>query len=1516
MKRFLIILLLTICTISAEIRNKAQSFPEVSYFSSKNQQNTIPNFTRQSKSHFNPITYGDATRIVFSNGIAFDTKLLGKNGEPPLPEELTTHYADDESGYYIIQFSGPIYGQEKEYLEKNGIKIHFYVPNYGFVVTLKDKAQKDAIISNPSVNWLGIYQPAYKISSLFNQIDGRHKVTFLLFMDAGIDSVLFEIKKITGEGNFIISDNGINRIIQGEIDKKDLNILAHIKGVYWIEPYLQPQLCNIDIQWILQDCEPNVRNIWDKGIMGEGEIVNLLDAGIYTTHYSHCSGSPPIPDFGYYPSHNAIVAYDSAGPNCVFGGSLHGTFTACTLTGDDTLTPGNSLYDGIAKRSRLYHLQFGGTGNTLGLWPDLYDVYIRPYNLFYPPTRAYISCNSWGISNNGVYDSYCLQVDKFMWGHRDFLCLFAVGNNGPTPGTVVSPASAKNVIAVGATGNSQTGYTQYPSYNSRGPTNDGRLKPTLLSPGGPVTSASNPPNGYTTLQGTSVATPGAAGAGALIRQYLREGWYPSGKKIPENGWGYISSAMVKAILINCADTNINQGTFGYIPNNNLGWGRIDLDSTLYFTGDLRKLLLYDDTIGLMTGEAKDFYFNIPPGSANLKVTLVWTDYPGNPAVLKQLVNDLDLYVQNPSGIFYRGNQYSQGQSIPNPSNRDTLNVEECVRVDNPSQGEWLVRIEARNVVYGPQPYALVLTYTAPEIADLISLNKPVYRINDFITDTVRIRVEDQNYGTAGIIDTVLVMIKSKYIETQVETLRCVELAESSFVFKCEIPLSFHSPLHNDGKLSVCQGDTIYALYIDDNPPSISRAWASVDAWYFIISDVHPENIDANSVDICWRTNEGANSKVYYGTDPNNLNLVVSVDTPYVTLHRVRLSGLEEWRTYYYDAESRDFRGNRVFDNNNGLHYTFTTEQARGKDVLVVVLNSNLQGMEFAHPEFLRNAINDGGWIYNWWSTKDQGDFTRDDLKWYKVVFFQVGQENYPVWTIAQKETIKLYHNGGARFTITGHDIGWDTWQYSRVDTIFAKDYLHFRYIGDITSNSWNTLLGIAGDPISNDYTGGVPYQPFRYGAVGDSIRLSETGAPGAGFYVWHGNAANDSCGIRWESQNPMGTPGDGVWGGYKTRVVTNCFEITQIDTTNQNSPIRNNIINNTLIWLIGHDHPDVVIHSPVADTTYNSSPVVISWSAYAYGGAEIDTTWIEYSPDNGNTWYLIIADTGLVSYLWDVSNIQNGDRYKIRITVSDKGVYPALKGRAQIGNFRLNISGNDHIGPKVIPNSIVVENNPKFVTQSDTLLGFTAIVSDSQTGLSTISSAVYNARSPSGNSSGEVGMEVSDGAWDEVIEDVNGLIRLVYIPGAVNICSLFVRARDTLQNWGAWYYRTFTLIDGDIRQGTGIKEAETSIPLSFSLSKPMPNPFRDKVVIRYTIQDGGEMIQDTRYRIPDIILKIYDVSGRIVKSFNLESCILYHESVISWDGTDDSGRKLGSGVYFCYFTTEGFKSMQKVVLVR
>ncbi|MEO0155921.1 MAG: S8 family serine peptidase [candidate division WOR-3 bacterium] len=1487
-----------------------------------------PVFSNVVKTRFIPETYGDATKISFANGISFDTRLLGKTGEPDLPSELKVQYRDDETGYYIVQFSGPVYGPEKDWLEAQGVKVHFYIPNYGFVISLKERRQKDVILANPSVNWLGVYQPAYKISPLFDCIRNQGKVVILLFNDAEINSVVEQINSITTKGEFEISDNGINKMILCQVAKKDLDKLAHIKEICWIEPYLQPVLFNQQCQWVIQcgwlstapsGSDNTYRRVWAMGIMGQGEIINHCDSGINTEHYQHRAGSDAITTWGVYPNHNKIVAYDSGAPSSIqfgdgSGASWHGTHTACTATGNDT-TLGTSFNDGIAKMARIYHNDCGNNSdNTIQRFPDLNNLYIRPYNKYYQShgIRAYLSTNSWGADAMGYYTIMAYNVDQFMWSHKDFLLFYAAGNQGSSGArTIASPASAKSCVAVGGTLNS-TACRSYFSSTSRGPTQDGRIKPTVLAPADGIYSAGSGTSGYQTMSGTSMAAPGATGAGALIRQYLREGWYPSGKRTPANGWSYISAAVIKAILINCADPNITGYT---VPDSNVGWGRIDLDSALYFAGDTRKLLLVDDTIGILTGERKDYYFYIPSGAANLKITLVWTDYPGNPAVLKQIVNDLDLYVQNPSGTYYRGNQYSSGQSVANPSVRDTLNVEECVRVNSPAAGNWLVRVEGRNVPCGPQPFALVIAYSGTSEAGVITTNKTVYRANDFFVDTIRVRVEDKNFGNAGVRDTVVVVFRSKYLETQPETLRCVELAESSYVFKGEMPLLFRGPVHGDGKLSVCQGDTIYVSYTDNNPTYISTIWAAVDAWYFLISDVHCENIKGNSAEICWNTNENSTSKVYYGTNPSNLNLVVNIDTLYHLFHRVLLSGLSTNTIYYYDVESKDFRGHIVRDNNGGQHYRFKTSSSNviSQDILVILANGKDDGTGggMALPQLkekFNKAVEQGGWTYNFWQTSDYNGYTpsREVMKNAKAVYV-VFEDEYPPFLQAQQETIKKYEERGGRIAFASHEVLWHSWQYSSnksYDTTWCKNYLQARYKADLTSTGTFNIYGVSGDPISGPYAENpVSYTPHRTGAAGDSFDVVPTppngwDPGGASSVVWRWNATNGGrVGVRWESGSNHGTAGDGIWGGYKTRTIYNGFSITQMDTTKLPA-----ILNNQFIWLIGHDHPDVTISSPSGGEVYTSSPVTIAWSATTYGGTQVDTTWIEYSSDGGSIWNLIAYGTNLTSpYSWNISALPNGNKYRVRVMVNDKNVYPSLKGFAETANFRIAIPGNDNIGPKILANSINVANNPKFVSPSDTILTFTAVVSDSDAGFSTISAASYIVKSPN-SSSGEAGMQASDGSWDEVAEEVIGNIRLTYTPNTVRICSLFVRGRDGANNWGGWFYRTFTLINGDIRP-VGIEEI-ASIPMVYHLAQPMPNPGKGIIRIDYAIP-----------KKTNLYIKIYNCLGQVERTLVDEEKEPGYYS-IHWDGRDDKGKALAAGIYFCRMTAEEFVDTRKIILLK
>jgi len=145
----------------------------------------------------------------------------------------------------------------------------------------------------------------------------------------------------------------------------------------------------------------------------------------------------------------------------------------------------------------------------------------------------------------------------------------------------------------------------------------------------------------------------------------------------------------------------------------------------------------------------------------------------------------------------------------------------------------------------------------------------------------------------------------------------------------------------------------------------------------------------------------------------------------------------------------------------------------------------------------------------------------------------------------------------------------------------------------------------------------------------------------------------------------------------------------------------------------------------------------------------------------------------------------------------------------------------------------------------------------------------------------------------------------------------YVRGYNTAWGWGDYsclekVYVSQVAVGEQDRNGD-LKECALSVH---------PNPFRKKTVIRYMIQDTrykihdtGYMIQDTRYRIPDINLKIYDATGRMVRDFS-RLTVNGERSTIVWDGTNDLGRRLASGVYFVRLEADGYEKVETAILLR
>ena len=88
-----------------------------------------------------------------------------------------------------------------------------------------------------------------------------------------------------------------------------------------------------------------------------------------------------------------------------------------------------------------------------------------------------------------------------------------------------------------------------------------------------------------------------------------------------------------------------------------------------------------------------------------------------------------------------------------------------------------------------------------------------------------------------------------------------------------------------------------------------------------------------------------------------------------------------------------------------------------------------------------------------------------------------------------------------------------------------------------------------------------------------------------------------------------------------------------------------------------------------------------------------------------------------------------------------------------------------------------------------------------------------------------------------------------------------------------------------------------------------PNPFNPETWIPYQLADAA-----------DISVEIYDVGGRLVRTipigFKPVGYYLTRERAAYWDGRNEVGESVSSGVYFLHFVAGDFTTTQRVVIVK
>lgn len=525
--------------------------------------------------------------------------------------------------------------------------------------------------------------------------------------------------------------------------------LTGVAGLYQLSDAAPLELHNrdsvepIQANTITGNVPPTATPMWDQDLIGTGQIVAVMDSGLDNNEdwfVGLDSGSGPLveltdgespvppatgttwPDrkvYAYWVQPGA-TAYDNNQVCTTTPTGFHGTHVAGTVAGDspNVSSPTSPNYDdgdGMAPNAQILFQDVGNDNSGCLSITDLYSTLQQA-----AAGGASIHTNSWGAAVNGTYTANSAAVDAFTRFQEQSLVMFSAGNSGPGADTIGAPATSKNVLTVGALQHGNN--TSVVSFSSRGPTDDGRIKPDIQAPGTSIRSAAGDtvnngvvdPGSISTKSGTSMSAPTVAGGTALLRQYFTDGFYPTGIRTAADQ-DIPSGALMKAALLN--------GTLvanGYnVPSNTYGWGRIWLDNNLFFSGDSRYMRYWDRShaTGLTTGQQHVYSVDLQAGE-ELRITLAWSDVPAAVGAGVTLVNDLDLEVTAPGATVYRGNVFT-GSASTTGGSFDRLNPVEQVRLTAPQAGTYQIRVIGHAVpgdgstMSDRQGYGLVLSAAAP-----------------------------------------------------------------------------------------------------------------------------------------------------------------------------------------------------------------------------------------------------------------------------------------------------------------------------------------------------------------------------------------------------------------------------------------------------------------------------------------------------------------------------------------------------------------------------------------------------------------------------------------------------------------------------------------------------------------------------------------------------------------------------------------------------------------------------------
>jgi hypothetical protein len=965
-----------------------------------------------------------------------------------------THAKNSASGLFLVQFSGPPGPAQRAELRAAGVELIKYVPDDAFVAKFNNVSPADIAAKN-FVSWVGAFRPEHKIHPRLAAAAAKTNSTIRVSILISSSATVAEIAAARALLASVQSESHLRQgtFLRGELPPKNLDALAQSSAVLWIENAPRHKLVDEAASKIVGGDDGRVATptlTQQSGFTGSNVVVCVADTGLDSgnTNTMHPDLFGRVTGFQFYPPLTDGSDGYGHGTHCA------GIVAGNAATGETDPDTGQFYGLGVASGASLFVERiFDADANEVNFTND--------ETLTHDAVRhgAKIGSNSWGDDVQGDYDTDSAQFDELVRdadagtaGDQPYILEFSAGNAGPDTQTIGSPATGKNVIATGASENvagtlalTYGLYADGPDtmcdFSSRGPCADGRIKPDLVAPGSWIASAASSAapdeasiawtaidNYYVYMGGTSMSGPHAAGAAAVFAQFY--------KSTHTNAMP--SPALVKAALINSADElDESNGGPGPVPNNDEGWGRINLENIVTTNvNSLPRFYQYlDQTVLLTNSQVYAQHVFVQGADEPLKITLAYTDVPGFPGAIPALVNDLDLEVVAPDGTLYRGNQFGAGQSVPNAPTPDKLNNVEGVFLAQPAPGDYLIRVRASKIAQDAvastpaidQDFALVSSgdLVRPG-AGFILLDRPSYTA----PSVMQIEVFDPARAASN---SVSVLVTNLTAHRSVTNLPHTLGNYGAFTGA----VATVTGTAGAGQIQIANGDNLEADYFDSGGTK-RIATAVADFIPPTITNV-ASGLDVGVLTITWQTSEPATSIVHYGTNSSSLNLGAT-NLSLVTSHVVKLTGLVAGKTYYYLIVSADAAGNTATNNNSGANFNFVGVAT--PTVLLVDAYDNAAedaaGSTVIPDSAYTNALSAAGVSYGFWKVTARGYPQLADLQPFPVVIWRITDDivNYgvddnglPIPSATnntinppQQYILQNYLNGGGAFFMSAMSI--------------------------------------------------------------------------------------------------------------------------------------------------------------------------------------------------------------------------------------------------------------------------------------------------------------------------------------------------------------------------------------------------------------------------------------------------------------------------------------------------------------